>query len=89
MFLFYQYSSVSHLGRVVRQFSSRSRAIELIVPRDEFSSIAIELTFVTLGRGFEEAGSVYLDIGDSWDKDFFNPITSLYFCITGLCYSCV
>ena len=39
-----------------------SIAIELNVPRDEFSSIAIELTFVTLGRGFKKAGSVCFDI---------------------------
>ena len=51
-------------------------AIELNVPRDEISSIAIELTFVTL----ESGGSVLFDIGDAWDKFFFffNPITSFY-----------
>ena len=48
-----------------------SIAIELNVPRDEFSSIAIELTFVTLGRCFEKAGSVFFDIGDSLEKGFF------------------
>ena len=47
-------------------------AIELNVPRDEFSSIAIEPTVsVALRRGFKKkAGSVLSDIGDSWDKDF-------------------
>ena len=34
----------------------------------------IELTFVTLGRGFKKAGSVLHDIGDSWDKDVLNPV---------------
>ena len=48
-----------------------SIAIELNVPRDEFSSIAIEPTVsVALRRGFKKAGSVLSDIGDSWDKDF-------------------
>ena len=47
-----------------------SIAIKLNVTCDEFSSIAIELTFVTSGRGFKKAGSVFLDIGDSWDNDF-------------------
>ena len=49
----------------------KSIAIELNVPRDEFSSIAIEPTVsVGLRRGFKKAGSVLSDIGDSWDKDF-------------------
>ena len=48
-----------------------SIAIELNVPRDEFSSIAIEPTVsVALRRGFKKAGSVLSDIGDSSDKDF-------------------
>ena len=48
-----------------------SIAIELNVPRDEFSSIAIEPNVsVALKRGFKKAGSVLSDIGDSWDKDF-------------------
>ena len=38
-----------------------SIAIELNVPRDDFSSIAIELAFVTLGRGFKKAGSVLFE----------------------------
>ena len=47
-----------------------SIAIELNVPRDEFSSIAIEQTVsVALRRGFK-AGSVLSNIGDSWDKDY-------------------
>ena len=37
-------------------------AIELNVPRDGFSSIAIELTFVTLEHGFKKASSVLFDI---------------------------
>ena len=42
--------------------------IKLNVPRDDFSSIvqsrsiAIELTFVTLGHGFKKASSVLFDI---------------------------
>ena len=48
-----------------------SIAIELNVPRDEFSLTVIELTFVTLGRGFKKAGSVLFDIGDACDKEFF------------------
>ena len=56
-----------------------SIAIEINVPRDEFSSIVIELTFVALRRGFKKAGSVLFHIGDSWDKAFLNPIyISLY-----------
>ena len=48
-----------------------SIAIELNVPRDEFSSIMIEPTVgVALRRGVKKAGSVFSDIGDSWDKDF-------------------
>ena len=48
-----------------------SIAIELNVPRDEFSLIAIEPTVrVALRRGFKTNGSVLSDIGDSWDKDF-------------------
>ena len=55
------------LGRVVKLTSSRSTfssiaielnvprdAIELNVPRDDVSSIAIELTFVNLGRGLKK-----------------------------------
>ena len=66
-----------------------SIAIELSVPCDEFTPIAIELAFVTSGRGFKKVGSVFLDMGDSWGKDFLNPITSVYICITRLCYGCV
>ena len=62
------------LGCVVRQFRARCPSvlsIELNVPRDEFSSIAIEPTVsVALRRSFKKAGSVLSDIGDSWDKDF-------------------
>ena len=32
------------------------------VPRDDFSLIAIELTFVVLGDGFKNTGSVLYDI---------------------------
>ena len=39
-----------------------SIAIELNVPHDDFSSIAIELTFVTLLHGFKKAGPVLFDI---------------------------
>ena len=48
-----------------------SIAIKVNVPRDEFSSIAMEPTVsVALRRGFKKAGSVLSNIGDSWDKDF-------------------
>ena len=47
-----------------------SVAIELNVPYDEFISIAIEVIFVTLGRGCKNASSVLFDIGVSLDKDF-------------------
>ena len=43
-------------ARCLSVFSSI--AIKLNVPHDVFSSIAIELTFVTLEHGFKEAGSV-------------------------------
>ena len=36
--------------------------IELSRPPDDFSSIAIELTFVILGHGFKKTGSVLYDI---------------------------
>ena len=39
-----------------------SIAIELNAARDGFSSIAIELTFFTLGHGFKKADSVLSDI---------------------------
>ena len=35
---------------------------ELNVPRDDFNLIAIELTFVVLGHGFKNAGSVLYGI---------------------------
>ena len=41
-------------------------AIELNVSRNDFS----ELTFVNLGHGFKNAGSVLFDIGVACDKDF-------------------
>ena len=48
-----------------------SNAIELNIPRDEFSSIAIEPTVsVALRRGFKKVGSIPSNIRDSWDKDF-------------------
>ena len=56
-----------------------SIAIELNVSRDEFSSIAIELTFVALRRGFKKSGSVIFHIGDFCDKVFFkSDYISLY-----------
>ena len=66
-----------------------SIAIELNVPCDDFSSIAIELTFVNFGHGFKKTGSVLFDIGDAWDNDVLNPITPVCICITGWCYHCV
>ena len=39
-----------------------SIAIELNIPRDDFSSIAIQLTFVILGHALKKAGSVLYDI---------------------------
>ena len=44
--------------------------IELNVPREDFSAIAIELTFVTLGYGFKKAGSVLFDICAPGTKTF-------------------
>ena len=58
--LFSKLVKIKPLGRVARQVCSI--AIELNVPRDDFSSIAIELTFVTLGHGFKKVGSVLFDI---------------------------
>ena len=66
-----------------------SIVIELNVPRVEFTSIVIELSFVTLGRGFKNDGSVLFDIGDAWDKNVLNPITSVNISITGWYYGCV
>ena len=40
-----------------------SIAIELNVPRDDFSSVAIELTFVTLRHGFKKADLFFFAIG--------------------------
>ena len=75
-------------GALSVNFSSNT--IELNIPHDEFSSIAIEPTVsVALRRGFKKAGSVPSNVGDSWDKDFLNAITSVYICITGQCYGCV
>ena len=66
---------------------------ELNVPRDDFNLIAIELTFVVLGHGFKNAGSVlyyiYLWYLCAWDKDVLSSITSLDICIPGWCYGCV
>ena len=42
--------------------SFSSITIELNVPRDDFSLIAIELTFVVFGHGFKNAGSILYDI---------------------------
>ena len=47
-------------GYKIRASIFSSIAIELNVPRDDFRSIAIELTFVILGHGFKKAGSVLL-----------------------------
>ena len=66
-----------------------SIAIELNVPRDDFSLIAIELTFVAFGHGFKNAGSSPLLYLCAWDKDVLSPITSLDICIPGWCYGCV
>ena len=45
---------------------ARCPAIELNVPRDEFSSISIEPNVsVALRRGFKKTGSVLSDIGGS------------------------
>ena len=74
-------------GALSVKFSSI--AIELNVSRDEFGSIATELIFVALSRGFKKSGSVPFHIGDSWDKTFLNPITLDYICITGRCYGCI
>ena len=55
----YVLQSVSK-GALSVNFSSI--AIELNIPRDDFSLITIELTFVILGHGFKKAGSVLYDI---------------------------
>ena len=52
-----------------------SIAIELNVPRDDFSMIAIKLTFVTLGHGFKKAGSVLFDICAPGTRTFLSQIT--------------
>ena len=74
--------------RIVRQFlvwpwSNKMYHVTSLVPSQ------IKLTFVTLRRGFKKASSVLFDTGDSWDKDFLNPITSGDICITGWCYRCL
>ena len=66
-----------------------SIAIELNVPRDAFSSIAIELTFVILGHGFKKSRFSPLWYLCAWDKDFSSPLTSLDICIPRWCYCCV
>ena len=66
-----------------------SIAIELNVPRDDFSLIAIELTFVVLGHRFKNATSVLYDICAPGTRMFLSPITSLDICIPGWCYGCV
>ena len=59
-------------------------AIELNVPRDDLSSIAITLTFVTLGHGLKkEAGSILFDICAPGTRTLLSPIKSLDICITG------
>ena len=66
--------------------SFSSIAIELNVPRDEFSSIAIELTFsVALRRGFKKAGSVLSDIGDSWLKSDYISLYLHNWAVLRLC----
>ena len=67
--LTYTTFSILFEGALSVYFSSI--AIEFNVPRDEISSIAIELHFVTVRRDFKKASSVFLDIGDSWDKGVF------------------
>ena len=60
---------VKCLGALSVNFSSI--AIELKVPCDDFTSITIELTFITLGHGFKNAGSVLSDIcAPGTTKDF-------------------
>ena len=51
---------INFKGKIVCQ--SYVRAIKLNVPRHDFSSITIEVTFVTCGHGFKKAGSVLFDI---------------------------
>ena len=47
-----------------------SIVIELNVPRDNFSLIAIQLTFVILAHGFKTAGSTLYDICAPWTRTF-------------------
>ena len=80
----FQHSRFTNEGALSLNFSSI--AIELNVPHDEYSSIVIviELTFVTLRRGFKKkAGLVSFD---SWCKDLLHPIRSISvnFCIPGM-----
>ena len=58
-----------------------SIAIKLNVPRDDFSSIAIELIFVISGHGFKKSRFNPFWYLCAWDKDFLSPITSLDICI--------
>ena len=52
------------------------------MPRDDFSSIAIEVTLVILGHGFKKAGSVLNAICAPRTRTK-SPITSLDICIPG------
>ena len=62
------FTRTRHRTRCPSIFSSI--AIELNVSRDDFSSIAIELTYVTLGHGFKNAGSVLFDICAPGTSDY-------------------
>ena len=52
MFAFSKYEQNMFKGALSVNFGSI--ATDLNVPRDDFSSLAIELTFVTLGHGFKK-----------------------------------
>ena len=64
-----------------RNTTNSNFAIELNAQRDDFCSITIELIFVNLGHGFKKANSVFFDIGDAWDKDFFLKSDYISLCL--------
>ena len=66
--MFIKWSGRCHWPQCPSIFSSL--AIELNVPRDESSSLAIELTFVTLRRDFKKPVQFSLYQGLLSDKDF-------------------
>ena len=58
--------------------SATFSSIKLNVPRDDFGSIVIELTFVIFGHGFKKAGSVLYDIWAPVTRTFKSDYTTQY-----------